>query len=98
MTFFRILLWKLAVKNIYKISCPTFATYKNLSKFEFLREKLCVLNDPILNIGEIQKIKNKKVIVNEDINQIISKKVSLISRKIHKTKKLPFYLNCILKF
>ena len=74
MTFFRILLWKLAVKNIYKISCPTFATYKNLSKFEFLREKLCVLNDPILNIGEIQKIKNKKVIVNEDINQIISKK------------------------
>ena len=90
MTFFRILLWKLAVKNIYKISCPTFATYKNLSKFEFLREKLCVLNDPILNIGEIQKIKNKKVMVNEDINQIISKKVSLISRKIYKTKKLPF--------
>ena len=96
MTFFRILLWKLAVKNIYKISCPTFATYKNLSKFEFLREKLCVLNDPILNIGEIQKIKNKKVIVNEDINQIISKKKYLLSvGRFTKQKNYLYYLNCI---
>ena len=96
MTFFRILLWKLAVKNIYKISCPTFATYKNLSKFEFLREKLCVLNDPILNIGEIQKIKNKKVMVNEDINQIISKKKYLLSvGRFTKQKNYLFYLNCI---
>ena len=96
MTFFRILLWKLAVKNIYKISCPTFATYKNLSKFEFLKEKLCVLNDPILNIGEIQKIKNKKVIVNEDINQIISKKKYLLSvGRFTKQKNYLFYLNCI---
>ena len=47
MTFFRKFLWKLAVKNIYKITCPTSATYKNLSKFEFLKKKLCVLNDPI---------------------------------------------------
>ena len=54
MTFFRKLLWKLAVKNIYKITCPTLATYKNLSKFEFLKNKLCILNDPILNISEIQ--------------------------------------------
>ena len=58
MTFFRKFLWKLAVKNVYKITCPTYATYKDLSKFEFLKEKLCVLNDPILNIKEIQKIKN----------------------------------------
>ena len=43
MTFFRKLLWKLAVKNIYKITCPTHATYLNLSKFEFLKEKLCYL-------------------------------------------------------
>ena len=96
MTFFRKLLWKLAVKNIYKISCPTFATYKNLSKFEFLREKLCVLNDPILNIDEIQKIKNKKVIVNEDINQIISKKKYLLSvGRFTKQKNYFYYLNCI---
>ena len=62
MTFLRKFLWKLAVKNIYKITCPTYATYKNLSKFEFLKKKLCVLNDPILNINEIKKLKIKKLL------------------------------------
>ena len=96
MTFFRKLLWKLAVKNIYKITCPTLATYKNLSKFEFLKEKLCVLSDPILNIDEIQKIKNKKVIINEDIKQIISNKKYLLSvGRFTKQKNYLFYLNCI---
>ena len=96
MTFFRKLLWKLAVKNIYKITCPTLATYKNLSKFEFLKEKLCVLSDPILNIDEIQKIKNKKVIINEEIKQIISNKKYLLSvGRFTKQKNYLFYLNCI---
>jgi hypothetical protein len=72
MTFFRKLLWKLAVKNIYKITCPTYATYKNLSKFEFLREKLCVLSDPILNINEIQKARNKEAVINDHIKKIFS--------------------------
>jgi len=96
MTFFRKLLWKLAVKNIYKITCPTLATYKNLSKFEFLKEKLCVLNDPILNINEIQKIKNKEVIVNENIKQIILKKKYFLSvGRFTKQKNYLYYLNCI---
>ena len=96
MTFFRKLLWKLAVKNIYKITCPTTATYKNLSKFEFLKEKLCVLNDPILNINEIQKIRNKEVIINEDIKQIIlKKKFFYLVGRFTKQKNYLFYLNCI---
>ena len=96
MTFFRKLLWKLAVKNIYKITCPTLATYKNLSKFEFLKEKLCVLNDPILNINEIQKIKNKEIIVNENIKQIILKKKYFLSiGRFTKQKNYLYYLNCI---
>ena len=33
MTFFRKLLWKLASKNIYKITCPTIDTFNDLSKF-----------------------------------------------------------------
>ena len=74
MTFFRKLLWKLAVKNIYKITCPTYATYKNLSKFEFLKEKLCVLNDPIINVNEIQKTRKRVVTINKDLNHIISNK------------------------
>ena len=96
MTFFRKLLWKLAVKNIYKITCPTYATYKNLSKFEFLKEKLCVLNDPILNISEIQKIKNKEVIISENIKQIILKKKYFLSiGRFTKQKNYLYYLDCI---
>ena len=96
MTFFRKLLWKLAVKNIYKITCPTLATYKNLSKFEFLKEKLCVLNDPILDINEIQKIKNKEVIVNENLKKIILKKKYFLSiGRFTKQKNYLYYLNCI---
>ena len=96
MTFFRKLLWKLAVKNIYKITCPTLATYKNLSKFEFLRDKLCVLNDPILNINEIRKIKKKEVIVNDKIKQIILKKKYFLSvGRFTKQKNYLYYLNCI---
>ena len=96
MTFFRKLLWKLAVKNIYKITCPTFATYKNLSKFEFLKDKLCVLNDPILNISEIQKIKKKEVVINEKIKQIILKKKYFLSvGRFTKQKNYLYYLNCI---
>ena len=96
MTFFRKLLWKLAVKNIYKITCPTFDTYKNLSKFKFLKEKLCVLNDPILNINEIQKTKNKKVIVEENIKEIILKKKYFLSiGRFTKQKNYLFYLECI---
>ena len=96
MTFLRKLLWKLAVKNIYKITCPTYATYKNLSKFEFLKEKLCVLNDPILNINEIQKTKNKEVIINDHIKQIVLKKKFFLSiGRFTKQKNFLFYLNCI---
>ena len=96
MTFFRKLLWRIAVKNIYIITCPTFATYENLSRFEFLKEKLCVLNDPILNISEIQKIKNKEVIISENIKQMILKKKYFLSiGRFTKQKNYLYYLNCI---
>jgi len=96
MTFFRKLLWRLAVKNIYIITCPTFATYENLSRFEFLKEKLCVLNDPILNISEIQKIKNKEVIISENIKHIILKKKYFLSiGRFTKQKNYLYYLDCI---
>lgn len=96
MTFLRKLLWKLAVKNIYKITCPTLGTYKNLSKFEFLKEKLYILNDPILDIKEIQKIKKKEVIVTENIKKIILKKRYFLSvGRFTKQKNYFYYLNCI---
>ena len=96
MTLFRKLLWKLASKNIYKITCPTIDTFNDLSKFEFLRKKLSVLNDPIINIKEIQKSRKREVIINEDLNYIISNKKFLLSiGRFTKQKNFLFYLNCI---
>ena len=73
MTLFRKLLWKLAIKNVYKITCPTIDTFNNLSKFKFLREKLHVLNDPIININDIQKLRKKEVKVSENLKILESK-------------------------
>lgn len=96
MTLFRKFLWKLAIKNVYKITCPTFDTFKNLSKYEFLRKKLTVLKDPILNINEIQKIRNKKITISDEINQIILKKKFFLSvGRFTKQKNYLFYLNNI---
>ena len=96
MTFFRRLLWRLAVKNIYKITCPTYDTYEDLSKYDFLKEKLCVLNDPIINISEIQKTRRREVVINKDLNQIIIKKKFLLSiGRFSKQKNFLFYLKCI---
>ncbi len=61
LNFFRKLLWKLSVKNIYKITCPTQETYDNLSKIPYLKEKLIILRDPILSIAEINKKKKKEL-------------------------------------
>jgi glycosyltransferase involved in cell wall biosynthesis len=98
MTFFRKLLWKIAVKNVYKITCPTLDTYKNLSKFDFLNKKLCVLNDPIININEIQKLRRKELSINKKLKNIVLKKKYLLSvGRFTKQKNYLFYLNCIPK-
>ena len=39
MTFFRKIIWKLSSKKIYKITCPTEDTYKDLSRFPYLKLK-----------------------------------------------------------
>jgi len=96
MTFFRKLLWKLAVKNIYKITCPTYGTFQDLSKFDFLRDKLFVLNDPIININEIQNSRKRDISINKDLNYIISNKKFLLSiGRFSRQKNFLFYLKCI---
>ena len=58
------------------------------------RKTMCT-NDPILNISEIQKIKNKEAIISENIKQMILKKIFPFYRQIYKTKNYLYYLNCI---
>ena len=96
MTFLRKTLWMLASKNIYKVTCPTIDTYNDLSKFNFLKNKLHILSDPILNIKEIQRTRNQKIDINEKLDFIVNKKKFLLSiGRFTKQKNFIFYLNCI---
>ena len=99
MNFFRKMLWKLAIKKIYKISCPTLDTYKDLSKINFLKEKLIVLNDPIINVSEIKKIfKTKFNATNESAKKVIKNREFFLSiGRFTKQKNFIFYLKCIPK-
>ena len=96
MNFLRKTLWKIACKNIYKITCPTKATFENLSKFDFLRDKLEILYDPILNINDINKSKSKKVIISDEIYKIIQTRRFMLSiGRFTRQKNFIFYLECI---
>ncbi len=96
MNFVRKTLWKIASKHIYKITCPTKDTYNDLSKLSFLRDKLIILSDPILNINDIQKKRHSEIIVSDELNKIIAtKKFFLSIGRLTKQKNFIFYLNCI---
>ena len=96
MTFIRKIIWKLSSKKIYKITCPTQDTYKDLSKFSFLKDKLIVLKDPIIKCAEIQKSKSKYVKLPSNIQEIVCKKEFFLSiGRFTKQKNFIFYLKCI---
>ena len=96
MTLIRRFIWKLSSKKIYKITCPTEATYKDLSKFSFLRDKLIILKDPIIKCSEINKLKSKIVTLPKNIDKILSNNDFLLSiGRFTKQKNFIFYLKCI---
>ena len=58
----RYLFWKLFSKKIYKITCPTVATYKYLlQKNIFDKNKLSVLRDPAIILNEYSKKKFDRI-------------------------------------
>ena len=60
LNFFRKLLWKLTFKKIYKVTCPTNTTKNYLISLNLIDEKkICVVQDPILNIKKIRKLKSE---------------------------------------
>jgi len=61
-TFFRHFLWKFLSKKIYLVFCPTIETLTNLNKLKiFDKDKVKYLPDPVINLNEINKLKNKKI-------------------------------------
>ena len=96
MNILRKTIWKIASKNIHKITCPTQATYDDLSKYSFLRDKLEILSDPIINIKDINKSSSLQVNLPIKIHEIITTKKFLLSiGRFTKQKNFLFYLNCI---
>lgn len=98
MTFLRKIIWRVATKKIYKITCPTEATYFNLSKYDFLKEKLFILRDPVLNIREINLKKNlREDLPDKTIEFINNNKFFLSVGRFTKQKNFLFFLDCILE-
>tara|TARA_B100000886_G_scaffold328056_1_gene276095 strand:- start:5575 stop:6720 length:1146 start_codon:yes stop_codon:yes gene_type:complete len=92
LNFFRKFLWKLSIKNIYKITCPTQETFDNLSKISFLKNKLHLLRDPVLSIIEINKMKKK------ELNEILPQEDFILSiGRLTKQKNFGFLLKVFSK-
>lgn len=64
LTFLRKLLWKIASKKIYAITCPTKSTMKKIIDLKiFEKEKIYLLYDPII---EVKKFSKKKFILHKE--------------------------------
>jgi glycosyltransferase involved in cell wall biosynthesis len=63
--------WKFMLNNIYKVTCPSLATYNYLKELNIVQEeKLSFLPDPIINVKEINILK-RDVVKNNFNNYII---------------------------
>ena len=62
MNFLRKILWKKISKKIFKVFCPTNETMESLNKKKiFEKNKLYLLEDPIIEISKIKKKDNQKI-------------------------------------
>ncbi len=67
MNFFRKLLWKLAFKKIYRVTCPTKSTFNYIKSLNITsKNKIEILYDPVLEVNEINKKKREKKLINGD--------------------------------
>ena len=56
LNFFRKNIWRVLSKNLYLVTCPTQGTLNQLIHLNiFEKNKIFLLEDPVLNIKEIMK-------------------------------------------
>jgi len=93
LNFLRRYFWKLSSKNIYKIFTPTTLTKQILIKHNiFKKEKIFLLEDPIIQIRKIASLKNEKITdLPNNLKYIIS-----IGR-LTKQKNFTFLINSFAK-
>ena len=85
----RHLFWKLFSKKIYKVTCPTVATYKYLlQKDIFDKNKLSVLRDPAIILNEYSKKKFDRI----EQSQFYKKKFIIGIGRLTKQKNFAFLI------
>ena len=85
----RYLFWKLFSKKIYKVTCPTIATYKYLlQKNIFDKNKLSVLRDPAIILNEYSKKKFDRI----EQSQFYKKKFIIGIGRLTKQKNFAFLI------
>ena len=85
----RHLFWKLFSKKIYKVTCPTVATYKYLlQKNIFDKNKLSVLRDPAIILNEYSKKKFDRI----EQSQFYKKKFIIGIGRLTKQKNFAFLI------
>ena len=71
---FRKFLWKIALKKIHIITCPTNETNQYLKSMNLCDDKkLKILFDPIINLREIKKFKKEEIRENGDFYTAIGR-------------------------
>ena len=65
--FFRKLLWKIAFKKIYAVTCPTKNTFEYIKSLNIIQnEKLKILYDPVICLKEINRLKKIEIIKKDN--------------------------------
>ena len=63
MNFIRKFFWKITLKKIYLITCPTENTFKYIKSLDLVDSKIKLLYDPVINVKEINKKKKEKKLI-----------------------------------
>ncbi len=74
LNLFRKILWKISLKKIHLVTCPSKETYEYLKNLKLCDEnKLKVLYDPIINIKEMRNNIKKKIEIDEDFYMAVGR-------------------------
>ncbi len=66
MNFLRKILWKMTLKKIYLVTCPTKNTLEYIKSLDLTdSSKIKLLYDPIINVNEIAKKKDNKINIKD---------------------------------
>tara|TARA_B110000196_G_scaffold320348_1_gene342164 strand:- start:4534 stop:5694 length:1161 start_codon:yes stop_codon:yes gene_type:complete len=91
MTLFRKTLWKLCNKKLNKIFCPTDFTKEYMIKNKiFLKEKIYLVRDPIIDVKKISN--KKKSILESNFNWIKNKKYIISVGRLTRQKNFSFLI------